>query len=271
LPLIALYYEKWILGVDLMKYYEKLVDLGCFSLNDAQSLTGNRRTAQSILDSYKKKGLIECVRRDLYVAISLETKQPVPNRYAIASRAAPGAYVCYHSAFEYHGLANQVYYEVYAAAESRFREFTHNGVTYRHVPSPSENGIETKVDGVRVTDLERTVVDGINDYEKSGGLEELLRCIGMIPFLNPVKLLGYLRGFNKTILYQKAGYILEQYRDAMKLPDSFFDELRSVAPQSKRYLYSGLQREPHILSKSWAMYVPEDFLSLTRKGEFFDV
>ena len=96
-----------------MKYYERLVDLGCFTLDNVQALTGNRRTAQSILDSYKKKGFIECVRRDLYVAMSLETKQPVPNRYTVASHAAPGAYVCYHSAFEYHGLANQVYCTYY--------------------------------------------------------------------------------------------------------------------------------------------------------------
>ena len=210
------------------------------------------------------------MRRDLYVAISLETKQPVPNRYAIASHAAPGAYVCCHSAFEYHGLANQVYYEVYAAAESRFREFEHGGITYRHLPSPSEDGVEAKTDGARVTDLERTVVDGINDYEKSGGFEELLRCIGMIAYLDPAKLTGYLRGYNKTILYQKAGYILEHYKDALKLPDSFFEDCRSKTPQSKRYLYSGLQREPHTLSKGWALYVPEDLSALTRKGAFID-
>jgi len=251
-----------------MKYYEQLVDLGCFTLDDVQALTGNRRTAQSILDAYKKKGLIACVRRDLYVAISLETKQPVPNRYAIASHASPGAYVCYHSAFEYHGLANQVYYEVYTAATSRFREFEHDGITYRHLPSPFEDGIEAKAGGVRVTDLERTVVDGINDYEKSGSLEELLRCIGMIAYLDPVKLARYLHCYNKTILYQKAGYILEHYKDALKLPDSFFKGCRSEMPKSKRYLYRGLQREPHILSKGWALYVPVDLSVLTRKGAF---
>jgi predicted transcriptional regulator of viral defense system len=97
-----------------------------------------------------------------------------PLQYAIASRAAPDAYVAYHSAFEYHGLANQVYYDVFVATQSRFREFEHDGITYRRVQSPYEDGIEAKADGVRVTDLERTVVDGIGNFEKSGGLEELL-------------------------------------------------------------------------------------------------
>jgi predicted transcriptional regulator of viral defense system len=112
-----------------MKYYEQLVDLGCFTRDDVEAITGNRETAHSVIEAYKKKRLIESVRRDLFVAMSLETKQPVPNRYAIASHAAPGAYVAYHSAFEYHGLANQVYYEVYSASQSRFREFEHDGLT----------------------------------------------------------------------------------------------------------------------------------------------
>lgn len=253
-----------------MKYYERLVDLGCFTRDDVEAMTGNRETAHSVIESYKKKGWIESIRRDLFAAVSLETKQPVPNCYAIASRAAPGAYVSCHSAFEYHGLANQVYYEVYVAAHSRFREFEHGSLTYRHIVSPFEYGVETKADGSRVTDLERTVIDGINDFEKSGGLEELLRCINMIPFLDSDKLVWYLENYKKTILYQKAGYILEHFKDTLKLSDVFFEVCQERVPQGKRYIYPGLQSEPRVLSKRWMLYVPEDLLALTRKGVFAD-
>jgi predicted transcriptional regulator of viral defense system len=252
-----------------MKYYERLVDLGCFTRDDVEAMTGNRETAHSVIENYKKKGLIESVRRDLFVAISLETKQPVPNRYAIASLAAPGAYVSCHSAFEYHGLANQVYYEVYAASPFRFRTFEHDGLTYRHVSSPFESGVEAKTDGARVTDLERTVIDGINDFDKAGGLEELLRCIGMIPYLDAFKLIGYLIGYDKVFLYQKAGYILEHFMDSLKLTDDFFSACRSKVPKGKRYLYENVKSEPHALNKSWALYVPEDLLAVTKKGALY--
>jgi predicted transcriptional regulator of viral defense system len=251
-----------------LKYYERFVDLGCFTRDDVEAMTGNRETAHSIIESYKKKGWIKSVRRDLFVAISLETKQPVPSRYAIASRAAPGAYVSHHSAFEYHGLANQVYYEVYVAAKSRFREFEHDCITYLHVSSPIEDGVEIKKDSVRVTDLERTVIDGINDFEKSGGLEELLRCIGMIPFLDPIKLTAYLCAYGKVILYQKAGYILDNFKETLKLPDGFFAVCREKVPRSKRYFYQGLQNEPRVFNDKWSLYVPKDLLALTRKGVF---
>ena len=91
-----------------MKYYPQMVALACFTRDDVEAMTGNRENARSIIKVYKKKGLIKNVRRDLFVPISLETKQPVASRYVIASHAALGAYVAYHSAFEYHGLANQV-------------------------------------------------------------------------------------------------------------------------------------------------------------------
>ena len=252
-----------------IKYYERLVDLGCFTRDDVESMTGNRETAHSVIEAYKKKGLIECVRRDLFVAISLETKQPVPNRYAIASHAAPGAYVAYHSAFEYHGLANQVYYEVYAASRSRFRTFEHGGLVYRRTPSLLEDGVETRAIGIRVTDLERTVVDSINDFNKAGGLEELLRCLDMIPYLDSNKLISYLKGYDKMFLYQKTGYILEHFKYSLKLTEVFFDVCLKKVPKGKRYLYRGLQFEPHVPNKSWSLYVPKDLLAMMKKGTLY--
>ena len=38
-----------------MKYYERLVDLGCFTRDDVESLSGNRETAHSIIEAYKKR------------------------------------------------------------------------------------------------------------------------------------------------------------------------------------------------------------------------
>ena len=249
-----------------MKFYEQLVDLGCFTHYDVKMLTGNNGAANSLIRSYKLKGLIERVRRDLYVTISFETKQPVPNRYAIASHVTPDAYVSHHSALEYHGIANQVYYEVYIASQSRFRTFEYDGITYNHVQSPFDVGVETKSSGVRVTDLERTVIDGINDFSKVGGIEELLRSIEMIPYLDSRKLLAYLNAYDKVFLYQKAGYILEHFKDALKLNDDFFTSCKGKVTESKRYLNGGVHGKSLILNKDWMLYVPENLHSITMKG-----
>jgi predicted transcriptional regulator of viral defense system len=177
--------------------------------------------------------------------------------------------VAYHTAFEYHGLANQVYYEVYAASDTRFRDFEHDGLVYRRVASPFNNGVETKADGARVTNLERTVIDGINSFDKAGGLEELLRCIELLPMLDHNKLTEYLQCYDKSVLYQKTGYILEHFKDVLKLPDEFFALCRSKITKSKRYLERDIQ-DKQVFNKDWALFVPEDLMSITQKGVYHD-
>ena len=71
-------------------------------------------------------------------------------------------------------------------------------------------------------------------------MEELLLCIGMIPYLDSRKLADYLSAYDTIFLYKKAGYILEHYRDALKLPDAFFDACRNKITKSKRSLDGGL-------------------------------
>lgn len=185
-----------------MKHYEKLLELGCFSKNDLEQITGSEAAAKWLCREYQKKGYIERVKRDLYVAISLETQQPIANRYVIASHISNDAAVSYHSAFEFYGYSNQVFYETQVTSESRFRDFEYDGVTYRRIAPRITGGI-TEINGTRVTTLERTVTDSINLFEKIGGLEELLRCLELIPALDEAALSACLAEYESGFLYQK--------------------------------------------------------------------
>lgn len=50
-----------------------------------------------------------------------------------------------------------------------------------------------------MTDIERTVVDSINNFARIGGLEELLRCLAMITYLSEEKLVRYLNIYDSYI------------------------------------------------------------------------
>ena len=132
--------------------------------------------------------------------ISLETQQPIANRYVIASHISNDAAVSYHSAFEFYGYSNQVFYETQVTSESRFRDFEYDGVTYRRIAPRITGGI-TEINGIRVTTLERTVIDSINLFEKIGGLEELLRCLALIPTLDEAALSACLAEYESGFLY----------------------------------------------------------------------
>lgn len=251
-----------------MKYLDKLLELGCFSRHDVVALTGNDEAAHSLLYNYLKAGYIERIRRDLYAAISLETKQPVANRFVIASHIAEDACVSYHSAFEYYGYANQVFYEVYVTTNSRFFDFTYDGITYTRVSPRIDAGVVVTHTGIRTTDLERTVIDSIRAFEKIGGLEELLHCLALVPALRADALMAYLDDNGQANLYQKTGFILKQFSEQLGLSKSFFDFCRRKIPKSKKYLYTEKDTlsKNFVLHEDWMLYAPKNIKSIIGKG-----
>ena len=249
-----------------MKHYEELLAKGCFTWEDVCNMVGNPNTASSLIQNYLKKGYIKSIKRNLYVAVNMADGMPVANRFVIASHITKDAYVSHHSAFSYYGYTNQVFNDVYVSSASKFNPFEFEGLTYRHVMSRIDAGVEKKVDGVAVTDLERTAIDSINDFEKIGGLEELLRSLSMIPYADERKLLRYLDSYGKQVLYQKAGYVLEHFKKDMGISDGFFEQCASHVSKSVRYLYRGMNKDASKYDKRWQLFVPHDLLSAMSEG-----
>jgi len=249
-----------------LKYYKELMELQCFTRADVERMTGNADTANSLLTNYQKKGYIESVKRNLYVAVSMETGQAVPNRYRIASHITDGAYISHHSAFEYYGYANQVFYEVYVSGGKRFNDFEYDDVAYRYIAPRVNVDVDEKPDGVRVTDIERTVLDSINDFERIAGLEELLRCLELIPLINEEKLLDYLERYGKQFLYQKAGYVLNYLKNELRLSERFFEVCEGKVSKSVRYFYNGIEHEQNAFDNRWQLFVPQNLLKIVSQG-----
>ena len=109
-------------------------------------------------------------------------------------------------------------------------------------------------------------MDSIYNFEKIGGIEELLKCIEQIPSINEKKLLCYLKLYDCKFLYQKTGYILEHFRNILNLSEKFFDECLSNIPLSKRYLYKTEYKNDLKLNLKWNLFVPENLMFLISKG-----
>lgn len=240
-----------------MKYYKDLLKLGCFTSEEAVELIGKKETANSILQQYTKKGYIKKIRRGLYVALNLADSEPVANKFVIASKLSDTAVVSHHSAFEYYGCINQVSYIVDVTSASKFNPFEFNGFSYlRHTPEIA-SGIYNE-NKIRVTDIERTVLDSINDFEKVMGFVETIQCISTIPVLNEDILLDYLKEYNKCFLYQKAGFILGKFKNEFGLSDSFFEECKLQSGNSSRYLTKIVRKENMEYDGFWRLTFPKD-------------
>ena len=118
--------------------------------------------------------------------------------------------MAYHSALEYHGIANQVFNMLYFCSITRIQSFENGGVEYNRIKPPKATSgiLKTEIySAVRVTDLERTIVDCIDRLDLAGGIEEILTAVSACAYLNNDKLKKYLDEYGEKYLYQKAGYV----------------------------------------------------------------
>lgn len=251
-----------------MKYVGELQKKKVFNLSYVTELAGNENAAKAVLQTYLKKGYIIRIKQNMYAATELTGGSVIANRYEIGSAINDNAFISNHSALEYHGYANQVYYEVTVSSKSKFKEFSFDGITYLPHTCIIDDGVVVPAGNplICVTDIERTVIDCIYDITRSGGIEEVIESISLIPFLDENKLLRYLAGYNQIYLYQKTGYILEAFKEKMALSDDFFAVCESKINNRKKHFtdaYYGKQ----IYHSKWKLYAPENPLEILNQGD----
>ena len=139
------------------------------------------------------------------------------------------------------------------ATDKRFSDFEYDGVMYRRVERKPE--IEVIQQGnMRITSMEQTVVDSIRDFEKIAGLEEVIRCMMLVPGLNEQRVLACLARNDNGFLYQKCGYIFEELKEEFRFSEAFFTECEAHSSEAKRYLMKESQN--NVYCERWNLYVP---------------
>jgi predicted transcriptional regulator of viral defense system len=252
----------------MKKYLEDFHRMKLFRLKDVVQIVGNEKSAKDLLRNYKKQQLICQIRRDLYTVTDLATKQAVATKFEIGSNITPSAYISYHSALEYHGLAHQQFFILYISSAQKFTSFDFDDIYYFYCKTRSEKGVYTPpMDSlVRVTDEERTVIDCIDRIDRAGGLEELLHAIAAMTYLNENKLLTYLEIYDKQFLYQKTGFLLSYFQKELKLSDEFLEACRKKIGKSTRYLLDE-SAATLVYHSQWKLFAPENILSYLEQGQ----
>jgi len=196
------------------------------------------------------------VRNGLYVHVD-ESGYPLTTKFEIATKVADDAFVCYHSALEYFGVANQVFNTVTVGSKIRFNDFSFDDIDYVRKPTKHDVQIMNIVTaGVRVTTLERTVIDCIHNIDAGGGIDEVLNALDQIRVLDENKLLETLQAYDSVLLYQKVGYVLEHFKDKFMLTDTFFEECKSRLTNQIKYFLQDEYKDIEFNSK-WKLMAPK--------------
>lgn len=252
-----------------MKYYEELSARPCFTTDDVLSLTGNYDSAMSVISRLTKMRYAVKIRKGLYTCVNPAAGTSDVTPFQIASSITADSFCSHHTALTYWGLADQVYSDVYVSSASRFSEFDFEGTRYHRV-TPTFCGdagviVPFMNPHVRVTNIERTVLDSIADMDKISGFEEVYSALQLIHSLDEKALIEYLPLYGSQFIWQKAGYILSTLQSYEKrlVSDDFLARCKKLKGKSKRYLSSRMQCP--VFVPAWNLYVP-DFLDV-KNGE----
>lgn len=241
-----------------MKGYQELAEKIIFSFNDALEIFEIAPTTYGALKRLANKGLIKKVRNNLYVSINPVTHTTYASKYQIGSSMSDDAYISHLSALEYYGYLNQVNQVCYVSSSKRFNPFEFEGITYKHINVKTNMGVIVPPysDKIKITDLEKTVIDSIYALGSTINLEELIYSLELIPSLDESKLLLYLDEYKIQALYQKSGYIFSLLNEELKLSESFFNTIKSKINKSVTYL-SEEAKQDGVFIKEFQLVVPK--------------
>jgi len=232
----------------------------------------SKRTQDSLLTYYTKTGRLLRIRRGLFASVPLGVSRessPV-DPYLVAAKLAEDAVLAYHTALQFHGRAYSVQQQFLYLTEQASRPLRFRSHSFRAVPPPK--ALKTRKQksvgvviadrsglNVRITSLERTLVDVLDRPDLGGGWEEIWRSLESIEFFDLDQVVKYALLLGNATTVAKVGLYLEQHRETLMVTDSHLRRLRAHRPATAHYLDRG-RRESGRFVPSWNLVVPETVL-----------
>ena len=245
-------------------------DVDAFLSQNGDS-TPARRNA--ILAYHRKQGRIVNIKRNVHATVpygsSPESVQVDP--YVLASKITPDSVLAYHTALEFHGRNYSVFNTFYYLSKRNAPTVRFKGYDYHCIKFPLQlqrnnnetfgiESIERFGTEIKVTSLERTLVDVLDRPDISGSWEEIWRSLESVEFFDIEKVINYTLLLNNSTTAAKVGLFLDQHRDTLLIEDHHLQRLYALKPKQPCYLERG-KRQAGTLVSDWNVIVPDTILN----------
>lgn len=229
-------------------------------------------TSRNLLAHHTATGRLVRVRRGVYATVprGVEPSAARLDPYLLATKLAPDAVVAYHAALQFHGKAYSVSNRFQYLTLRRLRAFRFLDAEFVAVRCPAPlrplpdmgGGVLNQPHAggrLRVTTLERTLVDVLDAPQHGGGWEEVWRSLESVEFFDLDAIVEYTLKLGSSLTIARVGFFLDQHRQILMVEDRHLAALRARAPAQPLYL--DRKRESGKLVRPWNLVVPERVLS----------
>lgn len=234
----------------------------------AATLQLPRDKAAKALAAWAKQGWLQRVGSGAYVPVGLElagTEHAVSDAWQLVPALFEPAYVGGRTAAEHWDLTEQLFRDIVAftARPIRAKSRESGGVvfTLKHVSEEKMFGTKTVWRGhtkVSVSDIDRTLVDLLDDPAMGGGIQHVADCLGRYLQKNMGaigRLVGYAERLGNGAVFKRLGFLAERHPQGGEL----------VAACKSRLTEGYAQLDPALkcsrIVTRWKLRVPESWIA----------
>jgi predicted transcriptional regulator of viral defense system len=183
-----------------------------FRLADVRKITGlSEASARSFVRKLVNRGVAARLKPGLFVLVPFELgreRQYLGSPLIVAREIMSGAayYLSHGTAMEVHGMVTQPQLVITVSTPKPRRPLQR-----RHLFGLTEHWV-TKQENVRVSDPERTIIDGLKQPQYCGGLTEVAKGLWMRrQDLQVENLVAYAKRIRVGAVARRLGFLLETY------------------------------------------------------------
>jgi predicted transcriptional regulator of viral defense system len=193
-----------------------------FSLHDVEKITGLQpKSARNFVAQLVTRGVATRLKPGLFILVPFEIgreREYLGNPYLVAREIAGDEkyFISHASAMDLHGMVTQPQLVVYTSTMKLTRPRTILGTEFRffktkpqHFFGLTDHWVE-KTEKARVSDLERTVIDGLKHPEYCGGFSEVAKGFWIRrEDFQPKLLVDYALQLGVGAVIRRLGFLLE--------------------------------------------------------------
>lgn len=204
------------------KLISKIMEMGkeIFTIDEAFEYYGeNKKETSDLLSDLVKRGILARIKSGVYIILKIGQESiQLRNWPLIAAAFAEDTsyYISHYSAMRLHGMTIHPLTQVFISISKRRKAKKIQDITYDFIYTKPirfwgfcETWV-TKHEKIYISDLERTILDGLDRPELCGGIKEVIR--GILASSNKIdgkKLLKYAKKYYTISAVKRLGFILE--------------------------------------------------------------